>query len=194
MFIYIREAYAVSRIKITTELLTILLGAGRVRSRWWHIPMAPWTYHPCLCCAGAVRGCVSLRAVPTPPFQPQALVLEAGAESRWTTGVLCSSRAAGRLQGTCLTPSQCWWEPHPLGTGQSLRGEDGLSTFGTLLSLAVWFNWGLRALQWQFVLVRGDAILTFRCSDTKQGVLALSGIVGAFKLSGQELRGNFIES
>jgi len=34
MLIYIREAYAVTRIKIAAEIPTVLLGAGRVRSLW----------------------------------------------------------------------------------------------------------------------------------------------------------------
>lgn len=49
------------------------------------------------------------------------------------------SNEAG-TQGICLAPSQGWWEPHLLGTGQSLCGELGVRTFGMLLSFALGFN------------------------------------------------------
>lgn len=107
MIIYIRGAYAVARIKTTTQLPAVALRAGRVRSLWQHCPCADsWT-------SRLYRGCPGLSCTQS------SLVLDAGDESRWTAGFLHPSRAVGHLLPRSLpaavgTSPQHWaklWGP-----------------------------------------------------------------------------------
>lgn len=146
MIIYIRGAYAVTRIKIAAGLPTILLRAWRVRSPWLYSPRAgPWTCRlrllPVLC-----RGCHRLCCHPElfvhlPPSL-WALVLEAGGESRWTTGFLCPSRAAGQAcrESALLPPSGGGSLTH-LALGKAFVGKTGCVPLGCSSPLQFYSMW-----------------------------------------------------
>lgn len=118
MLIYIRGVYVATGIKITPELLPVLLRAGRVRSLGQHsLCSGPWTFPS----AARVWGCHRLCCHPE-----LFLHLHLG------SGVGCGWREwmhhwfplswQSSMQGICLLPSQWWCELHLLGTGHS--GED----------------------------------------------------------------------
>lgn len=135
MIIYIRGAYAVARIKITTQLPAVPLRAGRVRSLWQHCPCADsWTSQ--LSAACAVQGLP--RAVLHPElFVHLPLVLDAGDKNSWTAGFLPPSRAVGHLLPRSLPaavgPSPQHWA--------KLRGPVGMVRCAPLgCSSPLYFN------------------------------------------------------